>query len=255
MSGRRVVYGLGPVHELIRSRAGEIDCVFLSEKRLSKSGDEVAKLAAEAKNRSLRWTALGNSELDRLAGTRQHQGAVAVTGEFSYHDFHPMVEAAGSPGCQPGLLVALDGVTDPHNLGAIVRSALLLGADGLLIPKDRSAKVTALVTKASAGASEHLPIAQVTNLVRALEDLKEQGYWSAALASSPKAMPLQELDCSLPLVLVLGSEGRGIRNLVARVCDFHVEIPMAASAVGSFNVSVAAAISLYEIARQRGASA
>lgn len=250
MSGRRVVYGLGPVNELIESRAGEIDCLFVSEKRLSKSGDSVAKLAAEAKNRSLRWTAVGHAELDRLAKGGNHQGAVAITGEFAYAEFHEMVEAASAP----GLFVALDGVTDPHNLGAIVRSALLLGADGLIIPKDRAAKVNALVTKTSAGASEHLPIAQVTNLVRALEDLKEEGYWSAGLASGPKAVALQDLDASMPLVLVMGSEGRGIRPLVAKSCDFHVEIPMAATAVGSFNVSVATAISLYEIARQRSAS-
>jgi 23S rRNA (guanosine2251-2'-O)-methyltransferase len=242
---------LGPVNELIRSRAKEIDCIFVSEKRLAKSGDAVGKVAAEAKNRSLRWVAVDHPELERLAKGGNHQGVLAITGEYVYREFYEMVEAAG----KPGLFVALDGVTDPHNLGAIVRSALLLGADGLILPKDRSAKVSALVTKTSAGASEHLPIAQVTNLVRALEDLKEEGYWSAALASSPKATPLSELDASLPLVLVLGSEGKGIRNLVAKVCDFHVEIPMAASAVGSFNVSVAAAISLYEVARQRSAAA
>lgn len=247
MSGRRVVYGVGPVKELISSSAAEIDCVFLSEKRLTKSGDSVAKIAAEAKNRSLRWTAVGHEELDRLAKGGNHQGALAITGEFAYREFYEMVEAAQ----KPGLFVALDGVTDPHNLGAIVRSALLLGADGLIIPKDRAAKVNAMVTKTSAGASEHLPIAQVTNLVRALEDLKEEGYWSAGLASGPKAIPLQQLDAGMPLVLVMGSEGKGIRPLVAKACDFLVEIPMAASAVGSFNVSVATAISLYEIARQR----
>jgi 23S rRNA (guanosine2251-2'-O)-methyltransferase len=247
LSGRRVVYGLGPVGELVQTRASEIECIFLSEKRLTKSGDSVAKLAAEAKNRSLRWTAVGQLELDRLAKGGNHQGAVAISGEFVYREFYEMLEAAD----EPGLFVALDGVTDPHNLGAIVRSALLLGADGLIIPKDRAARVNAMVTKSSAGACEHLPIAQVTNLVRALEDLKQEGYWSAALASGPKAQPLHQLDCDMPLVLVMGSEGKGIRNLVARACDFFVEIPMAATAVGSFNVSVATAIALYEVSRQR----
>ena len=247
MSGRRVVYGIGPVTELINSSAAEIDCLFVSEKRLSKKGDSVALLASEAKNRSLRWTAVAHTELDRLAKGGNHQGAVAITGEFAYREFYEMLEKAE----EPGLFVALDGVTDPHNLGAIVRSALLLGASGLIIPKDRAAKINALVTKTSAGATEHLPIAQVTNLVRALEDLKEEGYWSAGLASGPKAIPLQDLDGNMPLVLVMGSEGKGLRPLVAKACDFHVEIPMAASAVGSFNVSVAAAISLYEVSRQR----
>ena len=249
MSGRRVVYGLGPVGELLRAHGQEIDCIFVSEKRLAKGGDPAAKLIAEAKNRSLRWSAVGQAELDRLVKDGTHQGVVAITGAYNYSEMQDIVEGAG----KPGLIVALDGVTDPHNLGAIVRSALLLGADGILLPKDRSAKVTALVTKTSAGATEHLPIAQVTNLVRAIEELKEDGYWSAALASGPKAMPLQSLDASMPLVLVMGSEGKGVRNLVGKVCDFHLEIPMQASAVGSFNVSVAAGIALYEVARQRQA--
>ncbi len=242
------MYGLGPIRELMQSRAKEIDCLFVSEKRLAKSGDPVAKLAADAKNRSMRWTSVGAAELDRMADGANHQGVVAITGAFSYRDLHSVVNKAKSP----GLLVALDGVTDPHNLGAIIRSSLLLGADALLLPKDRSAKVTPLVTKTSAGASEHLPIAQVTNLVRALEELKEEGYWSVAVASGPKSIPLQSIDTELPLVIVLGSEGKGIRPLVSKVCDFHVEIPMEANAVGSFNVSVAAAIALYEVARQRG---
>lgn len=247
MSNRRIVYGVGPVSELIKKNAKDIDCLFVSEKRISKKGDVVADIAADAKNRSMRWTAVGNAELDRLAKGNVHQGVIAITGAFSYRNVHEMVAAAS----KPGLLVALDGVTDPHNLGAIIRSALLLGVDGLILPKDRSAKVGALVTKASAGASEHLPIAQVTNLVRSLEELKQDGYWSVAVASGPKAVPMQSIDSSMPLVVVVGSEGKGIRPLVSKVCDFHAEIPMAASAVGSFNVSVAAAIALYELTRSR----
>ena len=204
-------------------------------------------MVAEAKNRNLRWTQVANEELDRLAKGALHQGFVAIAGSYAYKELHEIVAKAK----KPGLLVALDGVTDPHNLGAVVRSALLLGADGVIIPKDRSAQVTALVTKTSAGASEHLPIAQVTNLVRALEELREEGYWSAAIASGPKAVPLQQVSSDTSLVLVLGSEGKGLRPLVDKTCDFHLEIPMAASAVGSFNVSVAAAIALYEVARQR----
>ncbi len=248
MSGRRVVYGVGPVQEVIRAVSHEIDCIFVSEKRLAKGGkDGIAKIVGEAKNRNLRWAAVANAELDRLAKGTNHQGVVVVAGSYAYKELYEIVDRAK----KPGLLVALDGVTDPHNLGAVVRSALLLGADGVIIPKDRSAQVTALVTKTSAGASEHLPIAQVTNLVRALEELREDGFWSAAVASGPKAIPLQQVSSELPLVLVLGSEGKGLRPLVSKTCDFHLEIPMAASAVGSFNVSVAAAIALYEVVRQR----
>ncbi len=248
MSGRRVVYGMGPVAELMRSRAGDIDCVFVSEKRVAKGGaDPVAKLMADAKNRGLRYTEVSQQELDRLCNQELHQGIAAITGEFVYKELYDLIESAP----RPGLLVALDGVTDPHNLGAILRSALLLGASGVILPKDRAARVTPIVTKSSAGASEHIPIAQVTNLVRALEELREHDYWSAGVASGPKAQPLESVDASMSLVLVLGSEGKGIRPLVAKACDFHLEIPMSASAVGSFNVSVAAAIALYEIARQR----
>lgn len=243
-----MVYGLGPVTELISSRAADIDCLFVSEKRVAKGGgDPVAKLVAEAKNRGLRYTEVGQDELDRLCARGVHQGVAAISGDFVYKELHELVENAKSP----GLLVALDGITDPHNLGAILRSALLLGADGVILPKDRAAKVTPIVTKASAGASEHIPVAQVTNLVRALEELRESDYWSAGIASGPKAQSLSTIDGTMPLVLVLGSEGKGIRPLVAKACDFHLEIPMAASAVGSFNVSVAAAIVLYEVSRQR----
>jgi len=247
MSGRRIVYGVGPVSELMAKSAKDIDCLFVSEKRVAKKGDAVALIAADAKNRSMRFAAVASAELDRLAKGAQHQGVVAVSGAFAYRELHDIVEMARSP----GLFVALDGVTDPHNLGAIVRSALLLGVDGLIIPKDRAARVSALVTKASAGATEHLPIAQVTNLVRSLEELKENGYWSVAVASGPKAIPLQSIDSSIPLVVVLGSEGKGIRPLVSKVCDFHAEIPMTETAVGSFNVSVAAAIALYELTRTK----
>ncbi len=252
MSGRRIVCGVGPVNEVIRAAARDIDCIFVSEKRLAKGGkDGIAQIVGEAKNRKLRWAAVNNAELDRLAKGTRHQGVVVVAGSYNYQELYKVVEKAG----HPGLFVALDGVTDPHNLGAVVRSALLLGADGVIIPKDRSAQVTALVTKTSAGASEHLPIIQVTNLVRALEELREDGYWSAAVASGPKAEPLTAVRSEVPLVLVLGSEGKGVRPLVAKTCDFHLEIPMAAEAVGSFNVSVAAAIALYEVARQRAAAA
>ncbi|MCP4449376.1 MAG: 23S rRNA (guanosine(2251)-2'-O)-methyltransferase RlmB [Myxococcales bacterium] len=251
MSGRRVVYGVGPAHEVIKAVPHEIDCIFMSEKRLAKGGkDGISTVVGEAKNRNLRWAAVANSELDRLAKGANHQGVVVVAGSYAYKELHELVDAAK----KPGLIVALDGVTDPHNLGAVVRSALLLDADGVVIPKDRSAQVTAMVTKTSAGASEHLPIAQVTNLVRALEELREDGYWSAAVHSSPKAVPLAQVSSEVPLVLVLGSEGKGLRPLVAKTCDFHLEIPMAASAVGSFNVSVAAAIALYEVTRQRAAA-
>jgi 23S rRNA (guanosine2251-2'-O)-methyltransferase len=155
-------------------------------------------------------------------------------------------------GAEPALIVALDGVEDPRNLGAILRSAYLLGATGVIIPEHRAAQVTAGAAKASAGASELLPIAQVGTLVRALDELRELGVWRVAVHATETSQPIAAIDGTLPLVLVLGAEGFGVRPLVAKNCDFHALIPMARTGVGSFNVSVAAALALYEMRRQRG---
>lgn len=251
------MYGIGPVEELVARRAREVVALYVNPAR-KQAGDAVAALAAEARRQGVRVETRTRDELDvMLADERArsgrmpaHQGVVAVVGgAFEYAALEDLLPAEG-----PALIVALDSVQDPHNLGAIVRSAHLLGAHGLVIPKDRAAQVTPVVTKVSAGATEHLPIAQVTNLARALEELKEAGLWLAGLAAGPEAKPLDELDATMPLGLVLGAEGTGIRPLVAKQCDFLVEIPMVGQGVGSFNVSVAAGIALYEVARQRAAA-
>jgi 23S rRNA (guanosine2251-2'-O)-methyltransferase len=200
--------------------------------------------------------------LETAAGEgARHQGILAWLGAFGYADIDDMVDPGGRsksgplhPGQgEPALLVALDGVEDPRNLGAILRSAYLLGAHGVIIPEHRAAQVTAVVAKASAGASELVPIAQVGNLVRALEQLRELGLWRVAVHAEHDAKPIADIDGTLPLVLVLGAEGTGVRPLVAKNCDFHALIPMQRTAVGSFNVSVAAALALYEMRRQRDA--
>jgi 23S rRNA (guanosine2251-2'-O)-methyltransferase len=144
----------------------------------------------------------------------------------------------------------LDGVTDPQNLGALARSAHALGAHGLVVPKDRAAGVTPAAFKAAAGALEHIPVARVTNVSRALEDLKERGVWTVALAADGDR-DLREVDLTSPIALVLGSEGKGVRPLVRKTCDHVARIPMAGR-VGSLNVGAAGAIALYEVARQRG---
>jgi len=151
------------------------------------------------------------------------------------------------------LLLVLDGVQDPQNLGALVRSAHVLGADGVLIPRHRAAPVTPAVVKASAGATEHTPIAQVTNVARTLEELKERGIWIVGASALGGRLP-SEIDLTVPVALVLGSEGKGVRPLVLRACDLLVRIPMAGR-VASLNVSVAGAILLYETVRQRTAAA
>ncbi|HTR54329.1 MAG TPA: 23S rRNA (guanosine(2251)-2'-O)-methyltransferase RlmB, partial [Kofleriaceae bacterium] len=176
---------------------------------------------------------------------------VAWLGAFAYAEVDELVAASEGP----ALLVVLDGVEDPRNLGAILRSAYLLGAGGVIIPEHRAAQVTAVVAKASAGASELVPIAQVGNLVRTLGELRELGLWRVAVHAAEGALPIDQIDGKLALALVLGAEGHGVRPLVAKQCDFHAVIPMARDAVGSFNVSVAAALALYEIRRQRVARA
>ena len=242
--GARSVFGMGPVKELIRLRPEVIERICLAKP---------TAIADEARAHGVRVDIVSRDELGRLAGQgANHQGIVAITGPYRYADLDEIIEAA-SVQDEPALVVVLDQVTDPHNLGAVARSAYLLGAHGVIIPQDRAVGVTAVVTKASAGATELLPIARVTNLSRALGELKQAGLWLASAGAGPAATPVWELDASTPLGIVLGAEGSGIRPRVAKQCDFAVEIPMIGKAVGSFNVSVAAGILLYEVARQRGA--
>jgi 23S rRNA (guanosine2251-2'-O)-methyltransferase len=244
--GERVIYGANPVRELLARRPSSIKAIWVDPARAGRStSDVVASIVTTARAANIKLEDRDKHALERAAGEGAvHQGVVAWLGAFVYADLDAMLEA-------PALVVALDGVEDPRNLGAIIRSAYLLGAGGVIIPSNRAAEVTATVAKASAGASELLPIAQVGNLVRALEELREHGLWRVAVHSTDEAVPIEQIDGTLPLCLVLGAEGTGVRPLVAKNCDFHAEIPMARSAVGSFNVSVAAALALYEIRRQR----
>ncbi|HET9625304.1 MAG TPA: 23S rRNA (guanosine(2251)-2'-O)-methyltransferase RlmB [Kofleriaceae bacterium] len=248
--GERVVYGAGPVRELIARRPQHVRAVWVDPQRAGRStSDPVAAIVVAARAAGLRVEDRDRKALDHATGPEaRHQGVVAWVGAFEYAEVADLVPASGR-----ALILALDGVEDPRNLGAIVRSAYLLGAHGVIIPEHRAAQVTPLVTKASAGASELIAIAQVGNLVRALDELRALGLWRVAVATAETAQPIATIDGSLPLCLVLGAEGSGVRPLVAKNCDFHAVIPMAdgRDAVGSFNVSVAAALALYEIKRQR----
>jgi 23S rRNA (guanosine2251-2'-O)-methyltransferase len=252
--GDRLVYGAGPVRELIARRPAAVRAVWVDPQRAGRStSDPIAAIVVAARAAGVRVEDRDRKSLDQAAGPdARHQGVVAWLAAFEYADLTAMLPEAG-----PALVVALDGVEDPRNLGAILRSAYLLGADGVIIPEHRAAQVTALVAKASAGASELVPIAQVKNLVRALDELREHGLWRVAVAVTDEAQPIATIDGTMALCLVLGAEGSGVRPLVAKNCDFHAIIPMAAGrgAIGSFNVSVAAALALYEIRRQRQAAA
>jgi 23S rRNA (guanosine2251-2'-O)-methyltransferase len=183
------------------------------------------------------------AQIEELAPGAAHQGVVARVGPYPYSDLGEIL-AASDP-----LVLVLDSVTDPRNLGAVLRAADGAGASGVVIPKDRAVGVTAVAVKASAGASEHVPVARETNLRRAIHRIKKGGVW--VYAAEGGGMAYTELDLSGPVALVLGSEGRGVRKLVREGCDGAVSIPML-GAVESLNVSVAAAVLLYEAQRQRG---
>jgi 23S rRNA (guanosine2251-2'-O)-methyltransferase len=205
--------------------------------------------AQRGRRRVLRvWTSadLAPGELTRLAGSPDHQGIVAEVDPYPYADPRAILEAPD------GLLVALDQVQDPRNLGAVCRSAEAAGAAGLVIPTRRSASVTAVASKASAGAVEHLPVARVSNLADWLGVAKEAGAWVYG-AESGAETPYASADLTGKVVLVLGSEGGGLRRRVAASCDLLVSIPIPGR-VDSLNVSAAAAVLLFEAARQRGAS-
>jgi len=241
----RAVHGVNPVRELLRSASEAPAELWVAEGAERQRLSEILRLARQ---RGARIRQAPRQKLDRLAGTDRHQGVVAVVADYRYRDLEDLLAAARERGESP-LLVVLDGVEDPQNVGAVVRSAHALGAHGIVIPRDRAAGITAAAARASAGAVEHCPVAQVTNIAQALEGLKESRIWTVATAADADA-DLAAVDLAGPVAIVLGGEGRGIRPLVRRTCDLEARIPMAGG-IGSLNVSAAAAICLYEALRQR----
>ena len=230
------IYGVRPVIEALRGGRRKVFEV------LDATGNaEVANVARAA---GVPVRKVPQAKIGELARGGVHQGIAARAEPYPYVELEDLL-ATPDP-----LVVALDGVTDPQNLGAVLRVADGAGASGVVIPKDRAAGVTAAAVKASAGASEHVPVARVTNLRRRAVDLmKDAGLW--VYAAEVGGMPHTDLDLTGPVGLVLGSEGQGVRRLVREGCDGTVSIPML-GAVGSLNVSVAAAVLLYEARRQRG---
>lgn len=241
-----VIFGVNPVLEALRAGASRVERIYLAEGALSPRVQ--GELLSRAKDAGLRVDRVDRERLSRMAEGGVHQGVVAEVRDLEYLELPQLIEAASAQ-AGPPLLVLLDGIQDPHNLGAIVRSAHALGAHGVVIPKDRAASVTPAAVKASAGAIAHTPIARVTNLSRALEALKEAGFWS--IAADPDG-DRSLFDCRLdgPLAVVVGAEGAGVRKGVLAHCDFRARIPMMGQ-VASLNASVSAGILLYEIARQR----
>lgn len=234
-----VLYGVNPVLERLRSDPTTVRRVLVSRR----SGEVLGRVEAEARRAGVRMERLGSRELERLARGKVHQGVVAEVEPFPYLDLEDLLE--GSPPC----VVLADGVTDPRNLGALARAAAAAGAGGLVLPRHRSAGMTPVAAKAAAGALARLPVARVTNLVRAIERLKEAGYRVVGLDAVAERSVF-EASLEGPTALVLGSEGRGLRRLIRESCDERVTIPMAGG-VDSLNVAVAGAVVLFERARRR----
>lgn len=234
----RLVYGIHPVAEVLRRR-GDVEVLLISKR--AGLGD----LVSQAEARGISITRSSVEELQALCGASSHQGVVALVGEYPYLDIYELLERQQGP----PLLLAADSLMDPQNLGAIIRSGLVLGATGLVLPKKRSVQITSTVVRVSAGATEHLSCARVTNLARALDQLREAGLWVAGTVERGGASP-SETDLTGPTVLVLGSEHRGIRPLVLKKCDIKLTIPSRAG-IASLNVAAAATAVLYEAARQR----
>ncbi|MBS1822614.1 MAG: 23S rRNA (guanosine(2251)-2'-O)-methyltransferase RlmB [Acidobacteria bacterium] len=243
-----VLYGLHPVEEALRSGSGRLDRISLARERSDRKLEQLASLARAA---GVRLSLEPRDQLTRLAKTDAHQGVVAFLRERQFLTVEDLLESGPNPAGHRFFL-ALDGVEDPHNLGALLRTADGAGVDGIILPERRSAPITATVAKTSAGASEHVRIARVTNLVRSLEQMKKANVWVVGLdeRGTPDytGFDFASTDC----VLVLGREGAGLHDLVKKTCDHLLRIPMAGQ-VSSLNVSVAGAVVMYEAMRQRRA--
>ncbi|MBI5137472.1 MAG: 23S rRNA (guanosine(2251)-2'-O)-methyltransferase RlmB [Nitrospirae bacterium] len=238
------VYGIHPVEELLAEGSGRVSRLHFLDGGGSKP---LGDLVARAKALAIPFDFCNRARLDALAGTAKHQGVVAQVAAIPYLPLDDLIARAA--GDAPGLIVVLDEVSDPRNLGAVMRTAEAAGAHGIIIPKRRAAPATDLVAKVSAGAFMHLPLTRVDNTVQALERLKQAGYWVYGLAADGP-VNIAQADFRAATVLVLGAEGKGLRPLVARHCDHLVRIPLKGR-TPSLNVSVAAAVAIFAVIGQR----
>jgi 23S rRNA (guanosine2251-2'-O)-methyltransferase len=240
------IYGFHAVVSRIRQNAKGVTEIYLHRERQDPRSRELLQLAEE---QGVRVIFMERQRLDGMVGNDKHQGVVAkVEVVQQYHDIFDVLEALS----EPALLLVLDGVQDPHNLGACLRVADAMGAHAVVVPKDRAAGLNATVRKVASGAAETVPLVTVTNLARSLREIKEAGVWVVGAAGEAQS-DLFSTKLDGPTAWVLGAEGEGLRRLTRETCDELVRIPMFGT-VGSLNVSVASGICLYETRRQRAAS-
>jgi len=236
-----VIAGRNPVMEALRSDK-ELESIYIL------SGEQKGSLGAiiaKAKSKGIPIKEVSRQKLDILAGTVNHQGTAAICSSGSYSEMEDIFDFAGD---EPLFVLICDGIEDPHNLGALIRTAEASGAHGVIIPKRRSAGLSAGTAKAAAGAAAHIPIVRTSNLVSVIEELKKKGVWFYCADMDGQAWC--GLDYSGPVGIVVGSEGEGVSRLVKENCDFTVSLPMKGK-INSLNASVAAGIVMYEVARQR----
>ena len=237
------IEGRNAVREALRA-GSTIDRLYVQE---GLSDSSVSAIIKEAQNRNIQLRFVKKERLDEMSETGAHQGVIAQISAYEYGTVEDMLAAAQEKGEAP-FLILLDGIEDPHNLGAILRTANLAGAHGVIIPKDRAVGLTAVAAKTSAGAVSYTPVARVTNLTRTIRELKEKGIWFVCADMDGEVMYRQNLTG--PIGLVIGNEGDGVSRLVREACDFVTKIPMQGD-IDSLNASVAAGILAFEIVRQR----
>ena len=244
-----LIYGRQPVLEMLRAGRRRVVSVKLRETgRASATVDEIVSLAGQA---GVRIESADPRALDRIAAGGHHQGVAAEVSAYPVVAFDELVSGFDSV-AEDLLILVLDHIQDPQNLGALLRIADTAGVHGVVLPADRAAHVTPAAVRASTGAAEHMRVSVVTNLVRSMKGLKKLGLWCAGLEGLDAAQPLSEADLTGPLALVVGSEGQGLGRLVCQTCDFLVRIPLYGK-VNSLNAAAAAGVALYEVRRQRKA--
>jgi len=244
--GQALLYGRQPIRELLVAGRRTVNRILLSEtNRPSEETDAIIQLAEAA---GITLAVCRREELDTLLGDVNHQGVAAEAGPYPYFDLHGLM--AVLQGETDPLLLVLDHLEDPQNAGSLLRTAEAAGVAGVLLPSRRACPVTPAVVRASAGASEHLRIAQVPNIVQAMLRLREAGFWFVGLERGPEAKALTAIDLTGPLGIVVGSEGGGLKRLTRETCDFLAELPMRGH-IDSLNAGVAGAIALYTVLQQR----
>ena len=241
------LYGFHPVREGLRGRRQPLE-LFVVDGAVNERLQKLLDLAGE---RGVPVRRRQKQDLDRLAGHPHHQGVVLSIEPFAYADLDDLL-AEWRNSARPAFFLLLDGITDPHNFGAILRNADAAGCHGVVVAKDRSCPVSNVVDKTSAGAVEHLPVCQVTNLGRAIEQLKGQGVWVYGLSGDADGKPVYAEALSGDIALVIGAEGEGLRQLTRKLCDGLLTIPMAGR-IASLNAASASAVALFEVVRQRQA--